>query len=63
MGQLLYVADTLSSFAKQLGLKGVSSGELQVGLTRLLFFCSQQWLCLGFLRRCDACMQAQAPIL
>lgn len=29
MGQLLYVADTLSSFSRQLGLKGCSSAELQ----------------------------------
>lgn len=29
MGQLLYVADTLSQFGKQLGLKGCSANELQ----------------------------------
>jgi hypothetical protein len=29
LGQLLYVADTLSQFARQLGVKGCSSSELQ----------------------------------
>ena len=29
MSQLLYVADTLSTFSKQLGLKGCSMTELQ----------------------------------
>jgi hypothetical protein len=56
MGQLLYVADTLSSFAKQLGLKGVSSGELQVCLTRLLFLGHSSgcvWgFCVGVMRVC-----------
>lgn len=29
MGQVLYVADTLTQFGKQLGLKGVGMSELQ----------------------------------
>jgi hypothetical protein len=32
LGQLLYVADTLSQFARQLGVKGCSSSELQATL-------------------------------